>query len=189
MVPSPIKVALSPQAADSTRLRLELDKLTANSQINLTHEADCAEIVHLVPPGQCPRFPDRTIVIGCDRSEDNYRQAITAGVAALIAPGISAGRLFAVIAAVDNGLAVVPVELAAGIAGRIEAPPDTPPLTPDQSRLLLLITRGLTVTEISTDIGYSERHTRRRLQQLWATLGATNRTSGIIRATRYGLLE
>jgi len=106
----------------------------------------------------------------------------------LITPEIPAERLHAVIVAVNNGFAVVPVELAAGVAGRLEAPLDTPLLTPARHRLLHLIGRGLTITEVSADIGYSERHIRRHLQQLRFVLGASNRTGGTIQATRYGIL-
>jgi len=187
---TPIRVTLSPRAVTNTRLKGTLDGLSHRSLIRVVDQAnDGDHTVHINMPEEYAAGTPRTIVIDHVQNEDTQRQALVSGAAASIPPDMVPDRLYAVIAAVNNELAVIPAQEAAHIAGRLEVPPGRPLLTPDQGRILRMLSRASTIAQISVELGCSERHARRHLRRLWTALGAKDRTSGIIRAAHYGLLE
>lgn len=77
----------------------------------------------------------------------------------------------------------------AGRAGRLKQPPAVPRIATNQHQLLQLVAAGDSLAEAAAAFGCSERHARRHLHEVWNTLGARNRSDGITRAARYGLLD
>ena len=62
-------------------------------------------------------------------------------------------------------------------------------LSPAERRWLGSIAEGATVVEVAAAEGYSERHMRRLLADLYRRLGATGRVPALIAAARLGLLD
>jgi DNA-binding NarL/FixJ family response regulator len=62
-----------------------------------------------------------------------------------------------------------------------------PSVTEEEIEWLNALTRGVTVARLADDVGYSERAMFRRLHDLYARLGAANRSEAISAAGRLGL--
>jgi len=166
-----------------------LHRLQAMSYICVDTERAAASAVHITMADTHTGCASRTIMVDACQSEDHLRSALAHGAAAVIEPAIDWSHLHAVILAVDHNLAVVPAQHAPHMATRLQTPPSTDQLTSVQRRLLNMVSAGLTIGDISAQIGCSERHARRQFRQIWDLLGAKGRVSGIIRAVRCGMLE
>jgi len=187
--PHPTRVTLAVAVAGDPELGPTLHRLQAMSYICVDTESVAASAVHITTADTHTGGASRTIVVDVCRSEDRLRSALAHGAAAVIDPGIGWSHLHAVILAVDHNLAVLPAQQAPHMATRLQTPPVDDQLTPVQRRLLNMVSEGLTIGDISAQIGCSERHARRQFRQIWDLLGAKGRVSGIIRAVRYGMLE
>ncbi|HSR44358.1 MAG TPA: LuxR C-terminal-related transcriptional regulator [Acidimicrobiia bacterium] len=88
-----------------------------------------------------------------------------------------------------EGLAVLPAEIARAMAARVP-PPTDPGAWVDEAELgwLRALTEGVTVPEIASRAGYSEREMFRILARMYQRIGVTSRTEAIVWATRNGLL-
>ena len=62
-------------------------------------------------------------------------------------------------------------------------------LNPIERRWLRSIAEGATVVEVAAAEGYSERHMRRMLGNVYRRLGATSRVPALIVAANNGLLS
>jgi DNA-binding NarL/FixJ family response regulator len=62
------------------------------------------------------------------------------------------------------------------------------PITSHQSDILRAIAHGKPVVEIAEQCAYSERAIYRELRRIWTRLGVSNRSQGIAKAERLGLL-
>ncbi len=184
----PPRVTMSESVAADPVLGRTLSRLHALALICADDQGAGPPAVHLTMVEPTGAYAMRTIVVDGCHTEDCQRAALARGAAALIDPGIGLLHLHAVILAVHNDLAVLPVRIASLAMTRLETPPRPDLLTPDQKRLLNLISRGLTMGDVSVEMGCSERQARRRFRQVRDLLGARDRTTGIIRATRYGML-
>jgi len=186
---NPARVTLSVAVSGDFELGQTLHRLEAMSLIRVDVERPRQGAVHITMADTHIGYESRTIVVDVCRSEDRLRSALAHGAAAVIDPGIGWSHLHAVILAVDHNLAVLPVQQAPHMATRLQTPPVAAQLTPIQRRLLNMVSEGLTIGDISAQIGCSERHARRQFRQIWDLLGAKGRVSGIIRAVRCGMLE
>ena len=62
------------------------------------------------------------------------------------------------------------------------------PWSPADNRRLRELARGTTVGRLAADVGYSERMMFRLLRELYARLGAGNRTDALVKAQAKGWL-
>lgn len=90
-----------------------------------------------------------------------------------------------------NGLCLQPAPQAQALASaRLACEEDIPlELADRQISWLRRLQRGDTAKRIAEDDSYSERHFRRLLLELYAQLGARNRSEAIAKAAGYGLLD
>lgn len=185
----PIQVMLSSGAAQDKQLRWRLHDIDESLEIGVSTVLGRADAVNIVLVGEYRHRVPRCIVISTVAVEDNQNQALESGAAALVTPTTTATELGAIIAAVHHGFAVIPSCVAPRIAERLQNPPDMEPITTTQRQLLQLLATGHTLKEASLIAGCSERHARRHLRRLWDTLRTPNQTSGMVQATRYGLID
>lgn len=129
-----------------------------------------------------PRIP--CVVLVDEPAPARYRQLLAAGTTALPASCAAEDVVLAVWAA-SRDLACVPVAVAQSLAG---AEGDRPVLSEREVSWLRALVDGATVASLARAVGYSPREMYRVLGNLYARLGAVNRTEALLRADRWGLL-
>lgn len=87
------------------------------------------------------------------------------------------------------GRVVLPLDIAAQLAGSLPQRTAAPDLTQEEVTWLTALAAGTTVVKLADDVGYSERAMFRRLADLYVRLGAHNRTEALLAAERLGLLD
>ncbi len=91
------------------------------------------------------------------------------------------------IAAAADGAARIPLDLLRLLAGATHH--GTPEISDEEAQWLAALTSGATVVKLADDFGYSERALFRRLADLYARLGASNRAEALVAAERLGVLR
>lgn len=136
-----------------------------------------AEVVAVAPTTAC-------VVLVREPTPARYRQILASGATAL--PASSADEdLVQAVGAAARSLACLPVAAARAIAG---AGADRPVLTDREVSWLRALVDGATVAGLARAVGYSQREMYRVLANLYARLGADNRTGALLHADRWGLL-
>lgn len=88
-----------------------------------------------------------------------------------------------------EGKTVLPATVARALAGSSTHRNHKPRLSAEELSWLTALANGTTVVKLADDAGYSERAMFRRLSDLYARLGAHNRTEALLAADRLGLLQ
>ena len=88
-----------------------------------------------------------------------------------------------------DSLTLLPLDIARAMASRVPPPADPEAwISEDELSWLRSLTKRVTVPELATTAGYSEREMFRILQRMYLRIGVANRTEAIIWATKNGLL-
>jgi DNA-binding NarL/FixJ family response regulator len=120
-----------------------------------------------------------------------YLRAFHAGAASAVPRDAEPDALRAVFDAVANGRSLVPTDVLRALATEAQDGP-----RPDASRTptrqemewLRHLSRGVSVSRLASQVGYSERMMFRLLRDLYTRLGVGNRTEALIRARDEGWL-
>lgn len=98
-------------------------------------------------------------------------------------------RIVDALLAANQGKIVLPTAVAHSLAvsSRLTTPP--PDLGADERDFLQLVAQGFRMSEIASQLAYSERTLYRLQQQLYRRLGVKNRMEALAQALRFGLLE
>lgn len=145
--------------------------------------ADCARleawsakapVVALVEPGDA----------------ETVAHAFYHGAVAAVEWEAETARIVEVAEAAARGDALLLSATARGLPGTVVDPhADRPQVDDEEIEWLEELARGATVVGLAYDYGYSERVMFRRLHDLYARLGAANRSEALINAVRFGLLR
>lgn len=81
------------------------------------------------------------------------------------------------------------VEVASRIERALAPPTEANPLSRDERRLMRAVVAGETIDQIADRLGLSTRTIHRRLQTIWARVGASSRTEGIAIVSIRGWLD
>jgi DNA-binding NarL/FixJ family response regulator len=99
-------------------------------------------------------------------------------------------RIVEVAEAASRGDTLLPMAVARSLAvGGADPHAERPEMDEEEVEWLEALAAGGTVVGLAEDYGYSERAMFRRLRDLYARLGASNRAEALIAATRLGILE
>jgi DNA-binding NarL/FixJ family response regulator len=96
-------------------------------------------------------------------------------------------RIVGVVRAAADGHTLMPRDIARTLCRPRNGPP--PQLSPREREWLLRLADSWTVGGLARRAGYSEREMYRLLADVYARLGASNRTEALLFADRWGLLE
>jgi DNA-binding NarL/FixJ family response regulator len=112
-------------------------------------------------------------------------RALAAGAAGVSEIGAGGEELIKVILAALQGQTLLPGSIARQVGkdaarGR--------PVSAAEVEWLRALARGLTVSKLANDVGYSEREMYRHLSGLYSRLGVRGRTQALLCAERLGLL-
>jgi DNA-binding NarL/FixJ family response regulator len=127
------------------------------------------------------------VAVLVDTSVRSYVQAIVAGAVTAIPRDSAPETVRAVLEAALAGRSTLPIEVIRMLASSRGFPEGgeevLPPTAIDWLRALA---GGATVTQLAERVGYSERAMYRQLRQLYARLGAKNRTQALMLAQERG---
>ena len=84
---------------------------------------------------------------------------------------------------------IVPVHIAHALAMPAVSKPELPTVTLCEAKWLRMLANGATIAELAQDSNYSEREVFRLLHRLYERMGVRNRTEGLVKAARAGLLS
>jgi DNA-binding NarL/FixJ family response regulator len=118
-----------------------------------------------------------------------YALALRAGADGAISWDSPPASIVDVLGAALNGCQLLPADVARALARGYRAEVKHSEVTEDEVRWLGLLADGRTIAELAQEAGYSIREMHRLLHDLYLRLGATNRSSGLVQATRGGLLD
>ena len=121
-------------------------------------------------------------------TELDHRRALAIGASGLIHSAMTTGQLKSVWLAAAAGCYRLPIEIGHLLAQRLDTPSPTLELGEREQTILTGLQQGDSVATIGRRVGCSERHTRRLICSIWATLGVQNRSQGLVVAARQGLI-
>jgi DNA-binding NarL/FixJ family response regulator len=116
-------------------------------------------------------------------------RAVAAGAAAVVSRDASPDTIRLALEAAVEGRSLLPTDVVENLLEPVEPSRDRRE-GPSERELewLRALASGLTVSQLASRTGYSERAMFRLLRQLYARLGVGNRTEALIRAQEQGLL-
>ena len=129
--------------------------------------------------------PEAKIIIltTYDADEDVYR-AVQAGARGYILKGTFAEGIMEAIRNVQAGRRLIAPEVAARLADRVSSPS----LTSREVGVLELVAKGMSNKEIGAALFVSETTVKYHLKNIYAKLGANDRTEAALLATQRGIL-
>lgn len=135
-----------------------------------------------------PHVPVIAVVTGL--SLTSFAEAIRSGATATIDEEESTDGILAAVVSALEGRSVVPKHLIRAMAQLVPTQQNIESLlAPEEASWLRAMAEGVTVADLATDVGYSERAMFRNLKTLYTRIGARNRTEALLWASRNGVLD
>ena len=187
VVPSDLRILShgTPFAPESVTLR-QIQGTRFNCRRVITTgtvvDAFCAEATRRIL-AVCPET--RILIFTSYGTSEGVVRAIQAGATGAIQKDISFSKLTGVIRDVAAGRTVIAPEIRAGVAES----QSIPELTERQREILESITRGLTNSDIATQLGITPDAVKGHLTRLFAKLGVSGRSEAIALAFRRQMLK
>lgn len=134
--------------------------------------------------------PDSIVVtLLNDESVETIEASLRAGASASVALNARADEVALTLHAALLNRTLLPIRVARSMAGdtRQRTRPDS--IGDTELSWFRDLAAGKTVAELATRMGYSEREMYRRLQRVYARIGASGRIDALLRVARWGLLD
>jgi len=133
------------------------------------------------------RQETRVIVLTSFTDDEKLLAAVRAGAAGYLLKTAPPQEVVRAIRAAHAGDAVLDPSAAGRLLQALAGPRDPQPLTPRESEVLGLISRGLTNKRIARELGVSEKTVKTHVGRILSKLGVTDRTQAALYAVREGL--
>ena len=146
---------------------------------------EVVEMVRAVAPGV------RVVILAESDDHIHLRKAIESGVNAYLLKDAAAHEFATALRLVADGHFYIQAELVKTLGD----PPATPPAqlcngrSPQQWRVLLLLTQGLKNKQIARELGISETTVKSQLRVIYSHLEASSRVEAVATALRLGIVE
>lgn len=124
-----------------------------------------------------------------DPAADNYRRALEAGAWGVVDYAASPDEIVAALEATWAGAVRLPRGVAVELLGRPATANAAPPVGESDVIRLAALANGWSVERLASHENFSTREMFRRLQELYRSLGVSNRHQAVVVAARYGLLD
>jgi DNA-binding NarL/FixJ family response regulator len=124
-----------------------------------------------------------------DPAADDYRQALEAGAWGVADYAASPEEIVAALEATWAGAVRLPRAVAVELLSRAGRADAAPPVCQSDVLRLAALANGWSVERLASHENFSTREMFRRLQELYRSLGVTNRHQAVVVAARYGLLD
>lgn len=187
---------------DAAAYRLGLESALAAARVSVAHPADArtwlaaetrrAALLSMHVPDHLDLLAELAAagkVVALVRSQESAIAALRAGAVGVADWHDPPADIVEVATAALRGRVILPVTLVRQLTGALPRHDEPPELAPEEVSWLAALAGGSTVTRLADEVGYSERAMFRRLADVYARLGAHNRTEAMLAADRLGLLE
>lgn len=135
------------------------------------------------------RQPELAIVALVDGDDiDAHVSALRQGALTAVPVDASAEALLAATFAAAEGRTLLPNEVAIQLSWVEGNHEDVPDLDEVERRILDRLACGDSIRDVAEVLGYSERQTHRKANELYRRLGASNRAQALVRAASQGLV-
>jgi DNA-binding NarL/FixJ family response regulator len=123
--------------------------------------------------------------------EERVLEAVRAGASGYLLKGTPADRVVEAICEVHGGGSVIQPRLARRLLSHFQTAggQDVPQLTPRETEILLLISKGLSNRRAAETLGLSPATVRTHLEHIYAKLEVSNRTEAVTEAIRMGIID
>ncbi len=124
--------------------------------------------------------------------EEKVLAAIRAGASGYLLKGMEAPRIVQAIQEVNKGGSVVQPQLARRLLRHFQRQPrpeNTTSLSPRESEILVLISKGLSNPQVAETLGVSRATVRTHLEHIYAKLDVSNRTEAVTEGIKKGLID
>lgn len=183
------------EEAAAYRRGLEEAFVAAGHRVAAEEEVPDLALVAMRVAADCARMDSwaaRTSVVALVEPGDaeTVAHAFHHGAAAVAEWQAETARIVEVAEAAARGDALLRSATARDLPGTgVDPHAERPHVDDEEIEWLEELARGATVVGLADDFGYSERVMFRRLHDLYARLGAANRSEALINAVRFGLLR
>jgi DNA-binding NarL/FixJ family response regulator len=121
-----------------------------------------------------------------DGTVESYLRAMATGASSAVARNAAPELLRQVFLEALRGRSLLPTEVVMALVAEI-GPTRAQERPADQYlEWLRTLSRGVSIVELANTIGYSERAMYRQLRDLYVTMGVSNRTEALMKASRHG---
>ena len=164
--------------------------LRAQADFEVVAQEAAAEVVIVdVPPnGTAEESPAAIVLLADDPSHAWTTELLRSGVRAVLPHDSTPAQIVAAVYAAAAGLAVVPVEDAAGVLPDSRTEALVEPLTARETQVLEMLAEGLSNKEIAARLGISDHTAKFHVNSILAKLNAGTRTEAVMRGIRGGLI-
>ena len=134
-------------------------------------------------------FAPPVVLLATDSQPAWTRDALRAGVRAVLPRESSAGEILSAVAAAANGLAVLdPRDLEALLATPVVTVADSPVLTPRELEVLRMMAEGEANKKIAWKLGISEHTAKFHVASILTKLDAASRAEAVAIGIRKGMI-
>jgi DNA-binding NarL/FixJ family response regulator len=130
---------------------------------------------------QFPAVP--VVVVSANEDAAIIRQAIGLGASGYIPKSLATGTIGAAIAAVLDGAVWVPPDTSLELSAEDDLVTRLVTLTPQQVRVLMMLSEGLLNKQIAYELGVSEATVKAHVSAILQKLGVESRTQAVIAAS------
>ena len=127
----------------------------------------------------------RIIVLTMYKGDEDIHRALTAGAAAYVLKNTASDYLIRVVREVHAGRKPMPKDVVERLAIRATSPP----LTPQETRVIELMANGMKNREIAEALGISEETVVVHARNIFGKLGVRDRTAAVTLALRRGIVH
>jgi two-component system nitrate/nitrite response regulator NarL len=133
----------------------------------------------------------RVVLLSAHTDSALVYRALQEGAAGYLSKDARRSDIVDSVLKVARGQVVVPVELAAGLAGeiRLRAQSSAPALSDRERQVLQGFARGLSVPQVAQELFIGVSTVKTHTQRLYEKLGVSDRAAAVAEAMRRGLLE
>jgi two-component system nitrate/nitrite response regulator NarL len=137
------------------------------------------------------RLPTRVLVVSAFTDSPLVFEALQEGAAGYLPKDAGRSEIVDAVAKVARGEAVVPAEVAGGLAQeiRLRAEPSGPVLSERERQVLHAFARGRSIPQVAEELPIGASTVKTHTQRLYEKLGVSDRAAAVAEGMRRGLVE
>lgn len=179
--PTPVREALAIELASTGRgeMCLDVDALDEDARKRAVMLVYCDSEQRWDELRSLSADEHVTVAMILELEVDRYARALACGASGVVHYDNPSSLVTSVLVAAARGEVVLPVYAARSLGSAWHTEPVADDLTDYEQQLLGMLAAGDRISDIASDLAYSERTIRRQLQSVYLKLGVANRYDAI----------